>query len=102
MGASAKAGGVTPGSQEVMEQDFDTWYGDLRPRMAAALAAWCGDRGLAAEAVDEAFVRAIERCPLPARWPGPMVTASTWCGRSAPWPTASARRWSSTTWPTHR
>ncbi len=62
MGASAKAGGVTPGSQEVMEQDFDTWYGDLRPRMAAALAAWCGDRGLAAEAVDEAFVRAIGRC----------------------------------------
>lgn len=41
--------------------DFDEWYRDLRPRMGDALAAWCGDVELANEALDEAFVRAVER-----------------------------------------
>ncbi len=44
-----------------MEALFDDWYARLRPSMGAALAAWCGDAGIAAEALDEAFVRAVER-----------------------------------------
>lgn len=41
--------------------DFDAWYAGSRPPMAAALAVWCGDAALASDALDEAFVRAIER-----------------------------------------
>ena len=48
-------------SDEVMVDDFDAWYRELRPRLATALAAWCGDANVAADAVDEAFVRACER-----------------------------------------
>jgi RNA polymerase sigma-70 factor, ECF subfamily len=44
-----------------MVDDFDEWYGGLRPTVLAALGAWCGDPGIAADAVDEAFVRALER-----------------------------------------
>lgn len=44
-----------------MVDDFDSWYAELRPTMAPALAAWCGDPSLAAEALDEAFARAFER-----------------------------------------
>lgn len=44
-----------------MVDDFDGWYSTLRPRLATALAAWCGDASVAAESVDEAFVRALER-----------------------------------------
>jgi RNA polymerase sigma-70 factor (ECF subfamily) len=44
-----------------MVDDFDAWYAETRPTMASALAAWCGDPALAADALDEAFVRAIER-----------------------------------------
>jgi RNA polymerase sigma-70 factor, ECF subfamily len=44
-----------------MIEDFDGWYADVRPAMSAALVAWCGDPSVAAEALDEAFVRAIER-----------------------------------------
>ena len=57
-----------------MVEDFDAWYGELRPPMLAALAAWCGDAGVADEALDEAFVRAYERwdrvrtSPSPAGW----------------------------------
>ena len=57
-----------------MVEDFDAWYGELRPSMLAALAAWCGDAGVADEALDEAFVRAYERwdrvrsSPSPAGW----------------------------------
>jgi RNA polymerase sigma-70 factor (ECF subfamily) len=41
--------------------DFDQWYTAVRPGMVAALSGWCGDAGLAADAIDEAFVRAVER-----------------------------------------
>lgn len=57
-----------------MVEDFDDWYQEVRPSMAAALAAWCGDASLAADALDEAFVRAVERwdrvraTPSPAGW----------------------------------
>jgi RNA polymerase sigma-70 factor, ECF subfamily len=44
-----------------MVEDFDAWYADARPPMAAALTVWCGDPALASDALDEAFVRAIER-----------------------------------------
>ncbi len=44
-----------------MIEDFDDWYAELRPSMTSALVAWCGDPSVAAEALDEAFVRAIER-----------------------------------------
>jgi RNA polymerase sigma-70 factor (ECF subfamily) len=44
-----------------MVEDFDAWYAVTRPTMASALTAWCGDPSLAADALDEAFVRAIER-----------------------------------------
>lgn len=55
-------------------EDFDGWYEELRPSMAVALAAWCGDASVAADALDEAFVRAVERwervrtMPSPAGW----------------------------------
>lgn len=45
----------------MMDHDFDAWYVDARASLGPALAAWCGDRSLAAEALDEAFVRALER-----------------------------------------
>lgn len=57
-----------------MVEDFDTWFVELRPPMLAALTAWCGDRSVADEALDEAFVRAYERwervrrSPSPAGW----------------------------------
>jgi RNA polymerase sigma-70 factor (ECF subfamily) len=44
-----------------MVRDFDAWYAQARPSLAAALGAWCGDASIGAEAVDEAFVRALER-----------------------------------------
>ena len=44
-----------------MVDDFDDWYGRVRPRLAAALTGWCGDASLAAEALDEAFVRYLEQ-----------------------------------------
>lgn len=45
----------------MMVDDFDAWYVDARASLGPALAAWCGDRSLAADALDEAFVRAFER-----------------------------------------
>lgn len=41
--------------------EFDEWYRELRPRVHRALTAWCGDGALASDALDEAFVRALER-----------------------------------------
>lgn len=43
------------------ELAFDDWYARTRPDLLAALSSWCGDPGIAADAIDEAFVRAIER-----------------------------------------
>ncbi|WP_421118153.1 RNA polymerase sigma factor [Aquihabitans daechungensis] len=48
-------------SVQAMVDDFDAWYTELRPAMAPALAAWCGDASVAADALDEAFTRAFER-----------------------------------------
>src|SRR4051812_1804566 len=44
-----------------MIDDFDAWYAEVRPRLGVALSAWCGDPDVAADALDEAFVRAYER-----------------------------------------
>ena len=41
--------------------DFDDWYLRARPSLHSALVGWCGDREVAAESLDEAFVRALER-----------------------------------------
>jgi RNA polymerase sigma-70 factor (ECF subfamily) len=44
-----------------MVDDFDAWYAEARASLAPALVAWCGDAGIAGDAIDEAFVRAVER-----------------------------------------
>ena len=44
-----------------MVDDFDAWYVDARASLDPALTAWCGDAGVASDALDEAFVRAVER-----------------------------------------
>jgi RNA polymerase sigma-70 factor (ECF subfamily) len=44
-----------------MVEDFDAWYAEARASLAPALAAWCSDTGIASDAIDEAFVRAVER-----------------------------------------
>ena len=41
--------------------DFETWYRDEYKRVFASVLVVCGDRSLAADATDEAFVRALER-----------------------------------------
>jgi len=41
--------------------DFEDWYRDEYRRVFASVLVVCGDRSLAAEATDEAFVRALER-----------------------------------------
>jgi RNA polymerase sigma-70 factor (ECF subfamily) len=43
--------------------DFETWYRDEYRRVFASVLVMCGDRSRAAEATDEAFVRALERWP---------------------------------------
>ncbi len=44
-----------------MEADFDTWYAEARPRVLATMVLVVGDTHHAAECVDEAFVRTVER-----------------------------------------
>jgi RNA polymerase sigma-70 factor, ECF subfamily len=51
--------------------DFDEWYAAVRPRMVAALSGWCGDPGIASDAIDEAFVRAVERWTKVSTSPSP-------------------------------
>ena len=41
--------------------DFEDWYRDNYRRVYASVLVVCGDRALAAEVTDEAFVRALER-----------------------------------------
>lgn len=48
------------GETEVLP-DFGTWYRDQHPRVLAALTVASGSADIAAEATDEAFVRAYER-----------------------------------------
>lgn len=62
-----------------MVEDFDEWYERVRPPMAAALGAWCGDESLAADAIDEAFVRAVERWDRVAA----MASPAGWVWRTA-------------------
>ena len=45
------------GLMDRMIERFDDWYERLHPRLAVALAAAFGDRDIAVEATDEAFVR---------------------------------------------
>ena len=52
-------------------REFDDWYSRVRPRMYPALAAWCGDPSVAADALDDAFVRALERWNRVARMDSP-------------------------------
>lgn len=42
-------------------EDFEAWYETARPRVLATLSMVCGDLDDAAEATDEAFVRALGR-----------------------------------------
>jgi RNA polymerase sigma factor (sigma-70 family) len=58
---------------------FEDFYGDVQPRLLAALVAFSGDVDLAAEAVDEAFVRAL------VHWPrvGSMASPAGWVYRVA-------------------
>lgn len=44
-------------------QGFEEWYRREHRRVFASLVALCGDRDLAAEVTDEAFVRALARWP---------------------------------------
>jgi RNA polymerase sigma factor (sigma-70 family) len=41
--------------------DFEVWYLRVRTPMHSALSAWCGSADAAADALDEAFVRGLER-----------------------------------------
>ncbi len=43
------------------DRPFDDWYVEARPRVAAAVALWCGSADVAADATDEAFVRLLAR-----------------------------------------
>jgi RNA polymerase sigma-70 factor, ECF subfamily len=63
----------------VAVDDFDDWYGGLRPAMGPALAAWCGDPSVAADALDEAFTRAVERWERVSQLDAP----AGWVGRTA-------------------
>jgi RNA polymerase sigma factor (sigma-70 family) len=52
---------VTLDGVSVHEQDFEQWYEVARPRVIATVTMVCADQDLAAEATDEAFVRALAR-----------------------------------------
>ena len=57
---------ITPGAMTRYiggNDGFDDWYVDARPKVLAALALWCGSVDVAADATDEAFVRALDRWP---------------------------------------
>lgn len=62
-----------------MSVEFDEWYMTTRASLGPALRAWCGDDDLAADALDEAFVRAVER------WNrvGSLASPSGWVWRTA-------------------
>ena len=63
-----------------MSVEFDEWYTETRASLGAALRAWCGQEDLAAEALDEAFVRALER------WSrvGSLASPSGWVWQTPP------------------
>jgi RNA polymerase sigma-70 factor (ECF subfamily) len=62
-----------------MPVEFDEWYTLTRASLGPPLRAWCGDEELATEALDEAFVRAVER------WHrvGGLTSPSGWVWRTA-------------------
>lgn len=60
-------------------EDFDVWYAEQRRALAPALAAWCGDSGVAADALDEAFTRAVERWDRVSR----LTSPTGWVWRTA-------------------
>jgi RNA polymerase sigma-70 factor (ECF subfamily) len=45
----------------VVVESFEAWYERVRGPMYSALSAWCGSTDAAADALDEGFVRALER-----------------------------------------
>jgi DNA-directed RNA polymerase specialized sigma24 family protein len=59
--------------------DFESWYSSEHPRLVASLALACGNVDVAAEAADEAFLRAL------VRWNrvGSMSSPSGWTYRVA-------------------
>lgn len=60
-------------------ESFDEWYAQARPRVLATVRLVCGDADVAAEATDEAFLRAL------ARWStvGGMLSPTGWTVRVA-------------------
>lgn len=58
---------------------FDEWYPRVRPGLLTALSSWCGDPAAASDAVDEAFVRAVERWPKVSQ----MASPEGWVWRTA-------------------
>lgn len=62
----------TPG-----DDGFEAWYTALHPRLITSLAAAFGDQDLAAEAADEAIVRAFERWDTVAAMDSPAGWAYT-------------------------
>ncbi len=53
---------MTPDAHEADDRAFDHWYRETRPRLARSLLLFCaGDADVAADAADEAMVRAYER-----------------------------------------
>ncbi|MCU1387636.1 MAG: sigma-70 family polymerase sigma factor [Ilumatobacteraceae bacterium] len=53
-------------------EDFDTWYEASRPRVLATLILVSGDGHAAADATDEAFLRALARWPTVAAMRSPV------------------------------
>jgi RNA polymerase sigma-70 factor (ECF subfamily) len=63
----------------VSDLSFDEWYPRVRPGLLTALSSWCGDPGAASDAIDEAFVRAVERWPKVSQ----MSSPEGWVWRTA-------------------
>lgn len=62
-----------------MVENFEDWYERVRTPMHGALSAWCGSADAAADALDEAFVRALERWTRVSR----MASPEGWLWRTA-------------------
>ena len=88
---SAKSVPRSPGSARVsvVSADFATVYRDERDRLVRALALAIRDDALAAEAIDEAFTRALHRWHVVGRFDNP----AAWIYRTARnWATSRFRR----------
>jgi hypothetical protein len=57
---------MTAGRGDESDGRYASWYGSAHRQVLAALVAYCGDLGAAADATDEAFARAymkLQVCP---------------------------------------